>query len=362
MKIIFQILLDALSFSIRNLLIRKGTKKVLIISFKLIGDTTFTFPAVELIGTKFKDYEIYIFCFEDFEEIYKLKFQDIHYITFDKSKIDLNSRVPDYEVIKSVRKINPSFLFDFTSGYWAAFVSMFSGAKISAGFNSRYFKNFYSHFMVKRNKPHLADMFADVVKLISPDEGAVIKKEFPSDYTKNSRILIHPFAGWKAKEWNLNKFIRLAAELNIDYRVEFLVEKNFIGSDTVVELENKGIKINQTESIADLIKEVKDCSVFISNDSGPLYIANVLGKPTFSIYGPTNPEFSLPFGKNHRYVRKTIECSPKPGQQYCFTYGGRFCNTFDCMNLLEFNEVKSKVMSFFEELDLERKVDNAGRI
>jgi heptosyltransferase-2 len=78
----------------------------------------------------------------------------------------------------------------------------------------------------------------------------------------------------------------------------------------------------------------------ISNDSGPLYIASLMGKPTFTIYGPTNPLFHLPLGSKHNYIRHLISCSPAETEKYCFTNAGRDgCPSFECMNQLKVDEV-----------------------
>ncbi|MEO8398798.1 MAG: glycosyltransferase family 9 protein [Ignavibacteriaceae bacterium] len=117
-------------------------------------------------------------------------------------------------------------------------------------------------------------------------------------------------------------------------------------------MENKNIHVIQTASIHELISEIKKCSIFISNDSGPLYLANLLNKPTFSIYGPTNPEYSLPFGKYHKFIQKKISCSPN-GAQYCFTHAGLYCPSYECMHQLSVDEVGSSIKKYLIEIGLE---------
>ena len=103
-------------------------------------------------------------------------------------------------------------------------------------------------------------------------------------------------------------------------------------------------------SINELIEQTRDCSVFIGNDSGPLYIANMLGKPTFTIYGPTNPDYSIPFGDNHTFINKTIDCSPEKNKQYCHTVAGLVgCPAFKCMETLKLDEVYNKLLPFVQE-------------
>ena len=117
---------------------------------------------------------------------------------------------------------------------------------------------------------------------------------------------------------------------------------------------DRNIPVIQTTSIEELINKIKACSVFISNDSGPLYIANLLGKPTFTIYGPTNPDYSLPFGKFHKFVQKKISCSPN-GTQYCYLQAGLNCPSYECMIQLSVEEVKVSVHEFLSDLGFKSK-------
>jgi heptosyltransferase-2 len=161
--------------------------------------------------------------------------------------------------------------------------------------------------------------------------------------------VIHPFAGWPAKEWNLRKFIELADIVNekTECLVVFPIER--MKKDILNELDIKKIRYIETKSVTDLIETIKNCTAFIGNDSGPLHLASLLGKPTFSIYGPTNPEYHLPLTGINSYCQNIINCSPSPKEKLCFTNGGRNgCPAFECMNNLSVQEVKIKVMEFLD--------------
>ncbi len=166
--------------------------------------------------------------------------------------------------------------------------------------------------------------------------------------------MIHPFAGWKAKEWGLHKYIKLASHLSKDYDVAIICESHLLNDKQISEIKVHDVDLILTKSIEDLITAVKDSSVMISNDTGPIHIANILGKATFTIYGPTNPNFHLPRGQKHGYIRKEISCSPGENDKYCFTYGGRYCQTFECMKLLEFDIVKKEIIQFLNSVGIKK--------
>ncbi len=52
------------------------------------------------------------------------------------------------------------------------------------------------------------------------------------------------------------------------------------------------------------------CSLFLTNDTGPMHVADAVGVPIVAIFGPTDWVATPPFGKNHVIVRKEIECAP----------------------------------------------------
>ncbi len=142
----------------------------------------------------------------------------------------------------------------------------------------------------------------------------------------------------------------LTEKLSLEYNVEIIAPIHSIGHKEKQEAEKRKISITETSSIDELIEQTRDCSVFIGNDSGPLYIANMLGKPTFTIYGPTNPDYSVPFGDNHKYIINTIHCSPEKNKQYCHTVAGLLgCPAFKCMESLELDEVYNKLLPFVQE-------------
>jgi len=55
---------------------------------------------------------------------------------------------------------------------------------------------------------------------------------------------------------------------------------------------------------------LKQLSVFVTNDSGPMHVARNLGVPTVSLWGPTHPGNYSPPGGKHIALYGPIYCSP----------------------------------------------------
>jgi ADP-heptose:LPS heptosyltransferase len=314
------------------------TDSLAVIVLHKLGDSVFTIPAIKEITKAYKD--VTLVCYPDTMPIYKEIFGNVNYLVIDPSEIIFNNRIAKSSARKKLKELKPGIIFDLTGSIRGASLIFNSRPKEIIGMNEPAFKNIYDIYSEPRSKPHLIDMYFDAVKkklgIINLPNN---KKEFKHIPNNNNIILIHPFAGWDAKIWDIEKFIELAHKLKAEYNIKFIVKKG--------ELLPVPFDIVETNNTEDLIKHIKECSFFISNDSGPLYIANLIGKPTFTIYGPTNPEFSLPFGRHHGYIQKIISCSPEKGKQYCYTDAGRNgCPAYECMNQLTVNEVYKEIISF----------------
>lgn len=334
---------------IRRLIRKNSSGKIIIISLHKLGDTVFTIPAIRKIFAGYPDKKVLLLTFPDSGEIYKVASGDANIIYLEKNYFVLGGRLTKSKARKILKEESPEIIFDLTGNIASASLIFNSRANKIIGMSSKYFKSIYDVYLPIRNKPHLIDRYMDVVNVFLNVKDAETVKEFPVHFESEKKVLIHPFAGWKAKEWNLRKFIELAGLLSKDYEVEIISPYNLIAEDVIQDIKKHHIALSFTSTIKDLMNKIHECSLFISNDSGPLYIASLLGKPTFSIYGPTNPEYSLPFGEYHRYIQKRIPCSPS-GDQYCFTHGGLYCPSNECLALIKVSDVHRLLSSFIQEM------------
>ncbi|RMH03794.1 MAG: lipopolysaccharide heptosyltransferase II [Nitrospirae bacterium] len=63
-------------------------------------------------------------------------------------------------------------------------------------------------------------------------------------------------------------------------------------------------------SIRELMAVIKRCVVLITNDTGPMHIANALGIPVVAVFGPTDPATTAPFKRGFEIVRSPVRCAP----------------------------------------------------
>lgn len=360
-RILHYLLLFITNFGIAltQLILREQSyksKRLLIICLHRLGDTVFCIPAIKGIYDCYKDYEIFILCYPESKNILEIKFKSENIVTIEKKDFFLQRRIANKNCRKTFNDLKPEIIFDLTSDPSSASLIINSKAKEVIGANLQYFQKLYTSFVAVRTKPHYMDIYLDVLRSVKPDYDKY-SYQFVSNYNPKDKIVLHPFAIRKAKEWNLKKYIKLAERLRNNYKVCLIAPPNFIEEEVLYEIKQLKIDVKVTKSLGELISIIKEASLFISNDSGPTYIASLMGKPTFIIYGPTNPNFSLPFGVNHKYYKKELSCSAKE-EKICFTLGGINCPSYECMNLITVDEIENSINSFIKLLGIEEKNNN----
>ena len=63
-------------------------------------------------------------------------------------------------------------------------------------------------------------------------------------------------------------------------------------------------------TLGDLAALLKCCSLFVTNDSGPMHLAAAVGTRTVAIFGPTDSQTTAPLGPHTRVVKHPVSCSP----------------------------------------------------
>jgi heptosyltransferase-2 len=120
-----------------------------------------------------------------------------------------------------------------------------------------------------------------------------------------------------AKRWYPERFAQVAAYFRNKYDIIIFGGPNEV--EMSKEIENNLIKLGLTNytnlagktTIEELCSYIGACSLFITNDSGPMHVAAAYQVPTVSIFGPTkDKETSQWKNENSIIVRHDVECGP----------------------------------------------------
>ncbi len=324
-------------------LINKKGENVCLISIHKLGDSIFTFDAINSIKEFYRK-DIFIICHYNSKDIYTLIHPENLTFPISKESFHFNDRYLDSRARKLLRKLNPDIIIDLTGVMTSVSLIFNSKARRIIGMNRKIFRSVYDDFIEVNTNLNSIEIYINAIKNFIPISRLKIN-EFDSTI-EVKKILFSPFAGWKSKEWGLGKFIMLAEKLKNDYEVEFIFDDTPVSNEILSYLQQIGISYYSCKSIKELIEKIKSGDMLIGNDSGPIYIASHLGKKTFSIFGPTNPGFHISINEQNKFIQKKLLCSPKSNERFCFTDGGKAgCPSFECMNLLSLDEVYSYLKS-----------------
>lgn len=111
-----------------------------------------------------------------------------------------------------------------------------------------------------------------------------------------------------AKQWFPERFIEVGRKMGKIVIVGGPAEAD-LGAQVCAGIPGS-INLAGKTSITQLAAAIRRCRLFVTNDTGPMHVAQAVGVPIVAIFGPTDPITTPPFGSKFTIVRKPIECSP----------------------------------------------------
>jgi lipopolysaccharide heptosyltransferase II len=124
-------------------------------------------------------------------------------------------------------------------------------------------------------------------------------------------VALFPSASIPEKRWELKKFRELTGWCsNHGLQVVILGGRHdrVLGEQIVVG--QKGLNLVGLTSLAESAAVLERAAVVVSGDSGILHLASLLGRPTVSLFGPSNAAKWAPSGPDHIVLNKNLPCSP----------------------------------------------------
>jgi len=119
----------------------------------------------------------------------------------------------------------------------------------------------------------------------------------------------------RAKRWPEDRFAALADRLmeSLGSRVVFIgaASERDAAERIIRQMKRRGaVNLAGATDMAELIGALDACDLLISNDTGPAHVAAALGRPTLTIFGPTNEFETAPRGARAEAIRaEGVECA-----------------------------------------------------
>lgn len=128
-------------------------------------------------------------------------------------------------------------------------------------------------------------------------------------------ILLSPGASYgPAKRWPASFFSRLATELQRNNDAEILITGSGmdkeIAAAIAAPMSKKPVDLTGKTTLSQLAGSISLSNLFITNDSGPMHLANALKIPVVAIFGPTDPQITGPYQSPSKVLQGQVPCWP----------------------------------------------------
>jgi len=162
--------------------------------------------------------------------------------------------------------------------------------------------------------------------IVTGNDQVACETKFPEVFLPKETLLIGINPGsiyGSAKRWLPERFAELGDQLVAQIRKEYpeysSVRCLLLGGkgeeDLGMEITNRmcsqPIVLSGKTSIRELMGILRRCAVLVSNDTGPMHMAQALGVPVVAIFGSTDPDATSPSGGGQSVVIRTdVRCAP----------------------------------------------------
>lgn len=173
--------------------------------------------------------------------------------------------------------------------------------------------------MVETHAPHVIDQAFELVSAateidLSPSRQPldlfVTPPESAAAADRIARLgkfaVLNPGAGWRAKEWPVERYAELArclVALGIIPVVNCGPGEEHLGMAVIRDCPEAHAVLL---SVSELIALLRRASLFVGGDTGPMHLAAMLNVPTIAIFGPTDPARNGPYYPRAQVVRHTL--------------------------------------------------------
>lgn len=288
--------------------------RILIILPNWLGDAIMATPAIELLSKNFPHAK---FTFVgSFVSIEALKYHPkCENAVVDETKKASNRLLATYKLARELGEF--ALAISFRNQLHASLLLRFTNTVICIAKRSWHSMFLLSHTPKISTKQHLVEQYAKLsMTNVDSFDGDIGGLKLYIEPKKFSRPTLGINAGatyGSAKRWYPERFAEVAKEFSDKFDILIFGGPNEVAMANDIE-QNLGVvctNLAGKTTIAELCANIGGCSLFITNDSGPMHVAAAYQVPTIAIFGPTkHTETSQWMNEKSTIIRHEMECSP----------------------------------------------------
>lgn len=271
--------------------------KILVVRFGAMGDILHAVPAVMSLRRRWPDAEI--------AWVLEPRWMPLLVgTTIADHLVPLNRRgaASVWIALKWLRRWRPDVAIDFQGLLKSAATAWMSGAEARIGFETEALREreagvFYSR-TVAATAAHVIERNLQLAGGDPPPSWSGPLGFPQGNLPAGDFVLCAPFAGWKSKQWPVDRYAQLGERLMKQFGLP-LVMNVMPGA----ELPPSEFLWRHECGIEGLIDATRRARAVVGLDSGPMHLAATLRKPGLALFGPTDPVRNGPYGGTVRVLR-----------------------------------------------------------
>lgn len=330
----------------------RHVRRILIIKPSSMGDVMHAFKAVQLLSECYPKAVFDWLINPEFTDL--LSYSPVAIadtVLFQRKKIGrLSTFIPEmFSLLRELRRYRYDLVIDFQGLLRSALLTWFSRHKHSAGFASPREKEAARWYRRKVEIPPEAVHAIDRNLALAAYYCDRTEPQHPFTLPANDRnmqrarrklehrridqakgvVAVFPGARWHSKTFPARLFADLVNDLHRSYPEHaFLImgsiNENGPASAVVKQCGSHTYNLAGTTRIGEMVELIRMADLVLSNDSGPLHIADALNVPTIGFFGPTDPARTGPVGPESVIFQRSVPCKNcqkrecKEAEELCF--------------------------------------------
>ncbi len=313
-------------------------KKILVRGPNWVGDAMMCVPALDTVRRAFPDSEISLLVRPTVGELFVGHPGVDRVVVYEHRGMHAGWR-GKFKLAVSLRREQYDLALLFQNAFEAALLGVFAGIPLRYGYATDGRRLLLTHPVAPPDGArtvHQVHYYMDMLKPlvqeasppkpvlhVSPEEQVRAARLLQEGGIQTSEVVIGLNPGsvyGGAKRWLPERFAAVADRLIVELRqqdtrsVRCLIVgspgEEELGQAVAQRMDANPLVLSGRTSLGELKAIIKRCHLFVTNDTGPMHVANALGVPVVAIFGPTDPVTTAPYNALHTIVRNPVRCSP----------------------------------------------------
>ena len=203
---------------------------------------------------------------------------------------------------------------DFQGLLKSAAIARLSRAQVCAGFERSSLREplaelVYNH-SIQPSRPHVVDRYRELAVFATgspvPEAATFALPQGEPLSLPNRFVLASPQAGWGTKQWPPEHYSALAGMIHAEHGLPLVIDCNpgdRALAERICRNAPAGAAVPHPSTIPQLIAATRRAEAVVGVDSGPMHLADALGKRGVAIFGPTDPARNGPYGGSIKVIR-----------------------------------------------------------